>query len=364
MSLTPEDIEKKRFHDAWRGYNHEEVDLFLDEVAATFVALRSQGGGGEDTSERVRELEGQVDTLRRQLAQAPHGGGAGTERVRELEGQVDTLRRTLAESERNLEQTRRALDGATLQLQAAQAVSAAAGTASEVREARADELRGTENLLRRTLIAAQKAADEAVAEAEQQAAGSLAEARRAAAKIEADASAKGNAMLAAAQAQIDELEVRIQQLRALYAEHHQRARVFVEEQRQAIERMPAPEEVGTFPRHSIPEAGDPGPEAQAEGYQEGSHSAEGADGEGGAELDYEIVPLVRGDEGSDDSTRLHEAVEPRWPVSGKDAADPQWDSAEGDPSASTGTSSGLAERFADEPDDAGPSIRELFWGKG
>ena len=86
-------------------------------------------------------------------------------------------------------------------------------------------------------------------------------------------------------------------------------------------------------------------------------------------LDYEIVPLVRGDEGFDDSTRLHEAVEPRWPVSGKDAPDLQWDPSDGDPSdgdpsASTGTGPGLAERFAEQPDDAGPSVRELFWGKG
>ncbi|HLI56621.1 MAG TPA: DivIVA domain-containing protein, partial [Actinomycetota bacterium] len=316
MSLTPEDIEKKRFHDAWRGYNHEEVDLFLDEVAATFVALRRQAGGaaavGGDGSERVRELEAEVEALRRQAAQP---GGGGAERVAELEAQVDTLRRNLAESERNLEQSRRALDEATLEVQAAQAAAAARASASagEAREARADELRGTESLLRRTLIAAQKAADEAVAEAEQQAAESLAEARRVAAQIESDASARGAAMLAAAQQQIDELEARTHQLRALYAEHHERARSMVEEQRLALERMPAPEEVGALPpRHALPGEGDPGPQGYPEGDPgaptEGAHLAEG-----------EVVPLVRPDEGLDDSTRIQESVEPAWPLPGQES---------------------------------------------
>ncbi|MGH2717909.1 MAG: DivIVA domain-containing protein [Actinomycetota bacterium] len=408
MSLTPEDIEKKRFHDAWRGYNHEEVDLFLDELAATVVGLRRQvssgvapGGSGGDDTERVRELEAQIDSLRRQAAQAALGSGSGTvaapdqsDRARELEGQVEMLRRNLADSERNLEQTRRTLDDVTLEFQAAQAAAAARGSATDAREARAEELRGTESLLRRTLIAAQKAADEAVAEAEQQAAESVAEARRVAAQIEADATAQGNAMLAAAQQRIDELELRTQQLKVLYAEHHGRATAFVEEQRQTLERMPSPDEVGNLPaRHSLPGPGDPGAEGDTPGFPqsypegdpaaiaEGAHAADAGPGEPGPTQEYEAVPLVHTDEGQggsgfddsgfddsgfDDSTRIEESSEPAWALPGQDAPegtrqeapDSPWSRPEGAPD-----EAGSPKDSTDDPDDAGPSVRELFWGK-
>ncbi|HVE75700.1 MAG TPA: DivIVA domain-containing protein [Actinomycetota bacterium] len=36
MELTPRDIQQKQFNDAFRGYSHEEVDAFLDEVAEAF----------------------------------------------------------------------------------------------------------------------------------------------------------------------------------------------------------------------------------------------------------------------------------------------------------------------------------------
>lgn len=386
MSLTPEDIEKKRFHDAWRGYNHEEVDLFLDEVAAAMVALRRQvsagGGGGvgvlgADQSERVRELEAQVESMRRQLAQSAQMSQStqsitpvsdNPERLRDLESQVDALRRNLAESERNLEQTRRALDEATLEVQAAQAAAAARGPSGDARESRADELRNTESLLRRTLIAAQKAADEAVAEAEQQAADAVAEARRVAAQIEADATSRGNAMLASAQRQIDELELRAHQVKAVYAEHHQRARAFVEEQRQLLDRMPAPEDVGTLPpRHSHPGEGDPVPEGYPEAdpaaLAEGAHAADAT-----AAQEYEVVPLVRTDEsqaedtGFDDSTRIHEGAEPSWPLPEPDVGE----ASGGSPWTRPGEG---PEPVADAPqppgeaEDTEPSVRELFWGR-
>ena len=47
MSLTPEDIQGKRFHDAFRGYNHEEVDVFLDGGSKGFyVGGRWVAGSG------------------------------------------------------------------------------------------------------------------------------------------------------------------------------------------------------------------------------------------------------------------------------------------------------------------------------
>ncbi len=39
MELTPRDIQQKQFNDAFRGYSHEEVDAFLDEVAEAFSRI-------------------------------------------------------------------------------------------------------------------------------------------------------------------------------------------------------------------------------------------------------------------------------------------------------------------------------------
>ena len=63
MSLTPEHIQGKRFHDAFRGYNHEEVDGFLDQVASSFVAVN-----------------GELQTARRQVAR----GGRRSRRAQAL----------------------------------------------------------------------------------------------------------------------------------------------------------------------------------------------------------------------------------------------------------------------------------------
>jgi cell division initiation protein len=61
MELTARDIHEKQFHDAWRGYNQEEVDDFLDRVAEVFDLLRRENTA---LSGRVRELEQALTTSR------------------------------------------------------------------------------------------------------------------------------------------------------------------------------------------------------------------------------------------------------------------------------------------------------------
>jgi cell division initiation protein len=39
MAVTPEDIQNKEFREAFRGYNEDDVDTFLDEVAVEFSRL-------------------------------------------------------------------------------------------------------------------------------------------------------------------------------------------------------------------------------------------------------------------------------------------------------------------------------------
>jgi cell division initiation protein len=159
MSLTPEDIQAKRFHDGFRGYNHEEVDVFLDEVAAAFEAL-------------LKEV------------------AAGRARAEELEAQLF-------------------------------------------------ELKGTEGMLKRTLLAAQRAADEAIAEAKGEAGRLVSVAEAEAAAAVAAARQQAEDIVAAAnarQAEIEELDCR---LRAFQAAHRATLRAHLEDQLRALDDLPA-----------------------------------------------------------------------------------------------------------------------------
>ncbi|CAN5616183.1 hypothetical protein BH24ACT26_BH24ACT26_05680 [soil metagenome] len=61
MELTARDIHEKQFHDAWRGYNQEAVDDFLDRVAETFDLIQRENTA---VLARVRELEQALTTSR------------------------------------------------------------------------------------------------------------------------------------------------------------------------------------------------------------------------------------------------------------------------------------------------------------
>ena len=54
MKLTPLDIHNKEFRRSIRGYNEEDVDVFLDQVAAEFERIFKENG----------ELKEQVDGMR------------------------------------------------------------------------------------------------------------------------------------------------------------------------------------------------------------------------------------------------------------------------------------------------------------
>jgi cell division initiation protein len=54
MELTPRDINEKQFHDAWRGYNQEEVDDFLDRVAEAVERLHREN---ESLRRRISDLD-------------------------------------------------------------------------------------------------------------------------------------------------------------------------------------------------------------------------------------------------------------------------------------------------------------------
>lgn len=58
MTMTPREIQEKQFHDAFRGYSHEEVDLFIDQVAEAYDQVYREN---QTFHRRLEELEGQLD---------------------------------------------------------------------------------------------------------------------------------------------------------------------------------------------------------------------------------------------------------------------------------------------------------------
>ncbi len=61
MEVTARHIHEKQFHDAWRGYNQEEVDDFLDRVADQMNRLERENQALQD---RLRELDQMVEASR------------------------------------------------------------------------------------------------------------------------------------------------------------------------------------------------------------------------------------------------------------------------------------------------------------
>jgi cell division initiation protein len=61
MDLTAQHVLQKQFHDAWRGYNQEEVDDFLDRIAETLTRLERENAALHG---RLRELDHMVETSR------------------------------------------------------------------------------------------------------------------------------------------------------------------------------------------------------------------------------------------------------------------------------------------------------------
>ena len=172
MAITPDDIHAQTFKERFKGYDEEEVDRFLAQVADGIAELHRER---EQLAERVRQLE---------------ESGAG-------------------------------------------------GDSSSVSE--------TEALLRRTLVTAQRAADDTVAEArataEQMVADAreeaetlLAEARAEAEELRARARAQAERELAHARAERERVLAAVDDLRRLRGEYAERVRAVIAEQLDLLDR--------------------------------------------------------------------------------------------------------------------------------
>lgn len=61
MDVSARNIHEKQFHDAWRGYNQEEVDDFLDGVAETVDRIQREN---QSLQNRIRQLDHAVSASR------------------------------------------------------------------------------------------------------------------------------------------------------------------------------------------------------------------------------------------------------------------------------------------------------------
>ena len=101
MPLSPQDIVRKEFREALRGYNQSDVDLFLDEVVEEFTRLSEDH---QKMKVRVAALQQEVARLREGRGGGAAPGGPSKEDAERMEADVRSrVRRFLEEQIRLLE---------------------------------------------------------------------------------------------------------------------------------------------------------------------------------------------------------------------------------------------------------------------
>ncbi|MCK9928563.1 DivIVA domain-containing protein [Frankia sp. Mgl5] len=273
MALTPQDVQNKVFSPTRfrTGYNEDEVDTFLDEVEAELTRLLDESSD-----------------LRRQLDEARRSGGGGPGVPAQILDENQQLRRQLEESRRQLAQA---------QAQAAQAAQAArerppmpagppgagpggpglgapggpggpgapggppvSGGPTAVMPAlvggggqapaRTGPGAGGQNdadieqRVARTLVLAQRTADEALREARAESERARREARADADRILGEARAHVAEQLGGLEDDKRRLEGQVEQLRAFEREYRTRLRAYLEMQLRDLDGMPTQPAVG------------------------------------------------------------------------------------------------------------------------
>lgn len=186
MTLTPREIQEKQFHDAFRGYSHEEVDLFIDQVAEAYEAVYKEN---QTFNRRLEELKEQ-------------------------------------------------LNNAPAQTRTPQAAPSAPAVRSE-----------SEDMLKRMLVTAQETADKAVANARAKAQMLVDEAEIKARRIEEqadsvssttlqDAQRRARDLLTTAQQEEAELRDRIEGMKSFEREFRSRLTAFIRSQLELLETKP------------------------------------------------------------------------------------------------------------------------------
>lgn len=162
MTVGPQDIQNKEFREAFRGYNEDDVDTFLDEVVEEFARLYQ-----ENQRMKIQMASLQQEVARLSKAAAPQGpaprpADAGTrqeaqeEIKRQLAATQQAAEAALEEARRRAEELvgraeARAKEIDELTQRRAKEIDADAGEALAGAQRRVDELRRRESELREGL---------------------------------------------------------------------------------------------------------------------------------------------------------------------------------------------------------------------
>lgn len=106
MSLNPQDIVRKEFREAFRGYNQADVDLFLDEVVEAFARVNEDS---QRMKVRIAALQQEVARLRESKGGSSAGATPASADPSRVEAEVRArVRRFLEDQLRALEGPRAA----------------------------------------------------------------------------------------------------------------------------------------------------------------------------------------------------------------------------------------------------------------
>ncbi len=227
MTLTPQDVQNKVFSPTRfrTGYNEDEVDSFLDEVEAELTKLLDENSD-----------------LRRQLDEARRGGGGVPPQLldenNQLRRQLEEARRAAAQAQAQA-QAARDRPGAPPPPPATQAMPAApAPVPAPVRPGSPAGDADIEQRVARTLVLAQRTADEAMREARGEADRARREARADSDRIIGEARAHVAEQLGGLEDDKRRLEGQVEQLRAFEREYRTRLRAYLEMQLRDLDGMP------------------------------------------------------------------------------------------------------------------------------
>ncbi|KJE24832.1 DivIVA domain [Frankia torreyi] len=283
MALTPQDVQNKVFSPTRfrTGYNEDEVDTFLDEVEAELTRLldensdlrrqldeaRRSGGGGPGVPAQILEenqgLRRQVEETRRQLAQvqaqAAQAAQAARERAQQQQQQVPPPG---------------APQGGAPTTVIPAVGSGGGGVPARTGSGQASEAE-IEQRVARTLVLAQRTADEALREARAESERARREARSDADRIIGEARAHVAEQLGGLEDDKRRLEGQVEQLRAFEREYRTRLRAYLEMQLRDLDGMPTqPPAVGAgnTPRPGLNPGGPTPPPAVGMGPNGGQQS--------------------------------------------------------------------------------------------
>jgi DivIVA domain-containing protein len=240
VPLTPTDVANKQFKIAFRGYALEEVDAFLDEVESELARLLRDNN---DLKNRAGEPGGASPAAPPPAAPAPVAEPEQASRpVATSEGQEAALR-TLLLAQRTADEAI-----AEAQAEAQQLVTSARAEAEQTLSSARSEAEQTVAAARQeadaTLAAARQEAEQTLAAARREAESTLGAAQHKASQVDQEVAARIHAATGNLDQRRAQLERHIDELRAFEREYRTRLKAYLETQLRDLTGRGGPDDDG------------------------------------------------------------------------------------------------------------------------